>query len=153
MVNSMAESDLNKRLRDALNPKFDLRRCENAVDPGTPDINYLFGWIESKLLPAWPKRANTVVRIEHYVPAQRGWHLRRCSVGGRVWVALDVAGEFMLFHADHAAQHLGITWTRADCKEQAMLWTPSWSSAAVRKFFLDYHGLSRYSVDPSRGAQ
>lgn len=134
----MAESDLNRRLQAALSG-WDMRRCENAVDPGTPDLHYIRGWVESKQLKAWPKRVDTVLKVDHYVPAQRAWHLRRCAAGGCVWVALEVAGAFHLYHADLAARHLGLHWTRLDCHTNAALYLPRWDMRAVRKFFVDYH--------------
>lgn len=147
----MSEADLNKRLREALKG-FDPVRVENAVGPGTPDINYLQGWIESKFLHEWPKRADSIVRIPHYVKEQRGWHVRRCAAGGRVWVALEVGdcGEFHLIFADLAAASLGRHWHRFACQANSSLYLPKWDTGRVRKFFLEFHGLSRYSVDPTR---
>lgn len=134
----MAESDLNDRIRKALHGR-DPRRCENAVDPGTPDIHYIGGWIESKYEDEWPAKPTTVLRLKRYAPEQRAWHVRRCAAGGTVFVALEVDSEFHLFQADMAARYLGVEWTRADCRACALLWSPTWDERRVRKFFVDYH--------------
>lgn len=129
----MAETDLNGRIRSALYGR-DPRRCENAVDPGTPDIHYIGGWIESKQLPAFPKRPETVVAVAHYVQGQRSWHVRRCKAGGRVHVVIEVAGECFVFDALNAAQHLGVDWTREDMVREALCHTRTWSRATFRAF-------------------
>lgn len=138
----MAESDLNDRIRRALR-QWDPVRVENAVGPGTPDINYVRGWIESKYEDEWPAKPGTVLRLKRYAPEQRAWHVRRCAAGGTVFVALEVGSEFHLFAADMAARYLGTEWTRADCRACALLWSPTWDEGRVRKFFVDYHAAVR----------
>ena len=130
------EQKLNDRIMAALRG-FDPRRCENVVDPGTPDIHYIGGWIEDKGIAAWPARAKTIVALDHYVPAQRAWHVRRRRAGGRVHVAFEVGGEggcFMLFDAERAAEHLGVDWTRMDCCTSCVFMSAPWDGDAFRKF-------------------
>lgn len=59
----------------------------SATTSGTPDLegclNGVQAWVELKRTDGW------VVDIR---PAQRGWILRRSSVGGRVWVAVRQLG-------------------------------------------------------------
>jgi hypothetical protein len=129
----MAESDLNDRLRSAL-AGYDPVRVENSVGPGTPDINFSLGWIESKQVAHWPSRADTVLALRHYTTQQRAWHVKRRAVGGVVWVAIEVHGETFIFDARDAAQGLGITWTRADMYKRARYHSPRWNARDVRDF-------------------
>lgn len=131
----MAETDLNKRLRSALYSR-DPQRVENAVGPGTPDIEYIGGHIESKQLRAFPKRPETVVAVEHYVQAQRSWHVRRCKAGGRVHVVIEVAGECFVFDGLNAAQHLGVDWTREDMIRESLCYMPAWNQGTFRAFII-----------------
>lgn len=140
------EQKLNDRIMAALRG-LDPRRCENVVDPGTPDIHYIGGWIEDKSIAAWPKRAKTVVALDHYVPGQRAWHVRRRRAGGRVHVAFEVGGEdgcLLLFDAERAAEHLGIDWTREDCYANADFICAPFDGDALRNFIQkldrDRHG-------------
>jgi hypothetical protein len=82
-------------------------RVENPCGPGTPDINYLHGWVEVKWLRHWPRGADTPVRVEKYTEVQRNWHRRRIRAGGVVWVILKVGRDWLLFKGDLAADHLG----------------------------------------------
>lgn len=122
------EGDFNDDLRVAL-AGLDPCRVENAVGPGTPDINFLGGWIESKSIPAFPKRDTTVVALDHYTNTQRGWHVRRRMAGGVVLVALRVqqTRETFAFDALEAAQHLGVHWTANDLRINAALWLKCWN--------------------------
>lgn len=115
----MAESDLNAWIQRALRHR-DPVRIENAVGPGTPDIEYIGGWIESKMLPDWPKRKDTIVRVRHYVPEQRAWHVKRRTAGGRVHVVIQVASDVLVFDGKVAAQGLGF-WTREEMNRYAVL--------------------------------
>lgn len=87
---------------------LDPQRVEDAVRMGVPDINYLHGWIELKVSPGWPKRADSRLPLEHFTPAQRVWLVRRCRYGGKAFVLLRVgAREYLLFRGDVAAKYLG----------------------------------------------
>lgn len=81
---------------------------ENTARPGTPDVNYVHGWIELKYVKEWPRRAETSLRVEHYTPQQRAWALRRIAHGGRVHLLLRVGDrEWLLLNSVWAARHLG----------------------------------------------
>lgn len=133
----MAETDLNKRICAALRG-LDPIRVENPAFPGTPDINYRDGWVESKQLDALPKRASTIVAVPHYVPEQRSWHIRRQAAGGTIWVVLDVraTGETYVWHGREAAQFLGVCWTAADMLSQASLFMNPWRANCFREFII-----------------
>lgn len=128
------EQRLNDRLLLAL-AGMDPVRVENAAGPGTPDINYCDGWIESKVIDAWPRRADTPVAVPHYVAAQRAWHVRRSVSRGQVWVVLciEATGEHLVFQGATAAQYLGST-NRDMMLISASLYMENWDKAAFRAF-------------------
>ena len=114
---------------------WDAYPIENSVWPGTPDVNYIHGWIELKKLPDWPVRPNTPVQVEHFTPQQRIWLKRRCKKGGDAWLLLQVKRDWLLFDGTTAALYLGKGTTRrelmsvANCvsregmtKERLMRW-------------------------------
>ena len=86
----------------ALNP-LNAVAVENPALPGTPDVNYIEGWIELKWLRSWPKRKDTIVRIPHFTAQQRIWHFRRRRLGGQSWFLLQVRKEWLLIDGAVAA--------------------------------------------------
>ena len=103
----MAESDMRRKLVQALAP-LDAMPVENRACPGSPDVEFIGGWIECKWLRHWPKRATTVVRLDHpLLPTQKVWLRRRCSRGGKAWVMLQCRREWLLFDGYTAAEYLG----------------------------------------------
>lgn len=108
-------------------------RVENAVGPGTPDINYDAGWIESKRLKRWPVRIDTVVRVPHYVPEQRAWHVKRHTAGGLVHVVIQIGTAILVFNAFEAAQGLGF-WTRREMFARAKFISDPWDAERFRRF-------------------
>lgn len=127
-----SETSVNKNVLRALRG-LDPFRVENAVGPGTPDIAYVGGWIEDKYLPAWPKGETTPVRVPHYKPDQRAWHVRHRVAGGNVHVVIEIAGESMVYDAALAAQFLGF-WTRREMYANAALHLRKWDDRAFRNF-------------------
>lgn len=98
---------------------LDAFAVENPVGPGTPDINFIGGWIECKWLRAWPKRVETPVTLDHPVtPSQKVWLKRRIRRGGKAWVMLQCGREWLLFRGDVAADFLGIS-TRDELYKRA----------------------------------
>lgn len=72
----------------------DLKRIENRLDKGTPDVSACLwgkeGWIELKFLRAPPVRPETPVRIDHWTADQVKWLGDRYRAGGRVMILLMV---------------------------------------------------------------
>jgi len=101
---------------------LDAISVENPVGPGTPDVNFIEGWVELKWLRAWPKRPETPVTLDHpLTPEQRAWHKRRSKRGGNTWVMLQCGREWLLFKGIVAAEHLG-TATRSELYHHATIW-------------------------------
>jgi hypothetical protein len=76
---------------------------ENPARPGTPDVNYVEGWIELKWLRSWPKRPETVILIDHYTTQQRLWAYKRRKAGGQSWFLLQCKREWILLDGAVAA--------------------------------------------------
>lgn len=110
---------------------------ENPVCPGTPDVNYggdgTEGWLELKSIDAWPANSTTALRIEHYSPQQRVWHVRRSRVGGNVYVLVKVASDWFLLEGMDAARELGKV-PRARLEELALNWWDSSPKEGLLKF-------------------
>lgn len=103
---------------------------ENRVGPGTPDVNYVEGWIELKWMRRWPKNAHeSPVLVEHYSPQQRVWHKKRWIKKGNVWLLFQVAQEWFLFDGLTASERFGRA-TRPELFEMA---TAHWAKGLNAK--------------------
>ena len=101
-----SESSMRSRVVRALR-SLDAMAVENAVQPGTPDIEYIGGWIELKSVASWPARPDTPLRVPHFTVIQRLWITVRCKKGGVAWVLLRVGREWLLLPGIVAASMLG----------------------------------------------
>lgn len=104
-----------------------LERVENRVKKDTPDLYVaakygdaggfaqLQGWVELKVLDAFPARATTTVKLPHWTTGQRYWALRHRQHGGTCWAVVAVESEqkVYVFDAAELAQHEG-AWTAKD---------------------------------------
>lgn len=118
----MAESAMRKKVVQLLR-SLNAFAVENPALPGTPDVNYVEGWLELKWLRVWPVNASTVVALPHYTAQQRVWHINRRRAGGRSWLLLQCKREWLLLDGAVAALHLG-TSTKAQLIQLA---TKYWS--------------------------
>ena len=85
-----AEATMRSKLVLAMR-RFHAFPVENrGVAPGTPDINYVGGWIECKYIKQWPSRVSTKVKVRKFTNQQRWWHLHRRVAGGTSWFLLRV---------------------------------------------------------------
>lgn len=114
----MKESTLARKIRKILAP-LDAMRVENPCLPGTPDIEFIGGWVELKKLDEWPKRATTPVRLPHFTPQQRLWLTRRTEKGGLSLLLLQVSREYLLLYGDQAATLIGQA-NQAELREAAI---------------------------------
>ena len=79
------------------------QRHEDMYSTGIPDISYDIegmkgsGWIEMKAIPDWPKKENTIVRLEHFTKQQRAWIIKHGSKNARTFIFLRVANDYLIF--------------------------------------------------------
>lgn len=102
----MSERAMRKRVLRALKPLHAVA-VENPAHPGTPDVNYIEGWLELKKLKAWPKSDDAPVALEHFAPQQRIWLRNRTVMGGSSYMLLQVGNEWLLFTGRVAADIVG----------------------------------------------
>ena len=119
----MSEAALWNLIRPVVRP-LDAQRVENKCGKGTPDVNYIGGWIELKQQDAWPKRPTTKVRLDHDLSKeQRIWINRREKKGGTVFVLIQVARDYLLLSGGTAATVIGEA-TQAELRSAALhVWT------------------------------
>jgi len=129
----MSESDMRGKVVRVLR-ELNAISVENPALPGTPDVNYVEGWIELKWLRSWPANDETPVRFEHFTPQQRVWHIRRRRKGGRSWVLVQCRRDWLLFDGAVAALKLNFMtktdmfvhatkfWTNGLPKEELRQW-------------------------------
>jgi len=84
---------------------------ENEVKRDTPDLYFtarstvastdrpLSGWIELKVLDAFPAKATTTIKLPKWTNGQRHWALRHRSHGGYTWLVVQVGEEVFVHNA------------------------------------------------------
>lgn len=102
----MSESSWRTDVVNGLN-RLDAHAVENPALPGTPDVNYVEGWLELKWERNWPARSPTVVKCEHYSPQQRIYHRKRWGAGGQVYLLWKIGVLWLLFEGHVAARVVG----------------------------------------------
>ena len=102
----MSEQNMRQRVNKALRP-LDPISVENPAYPGTPDVNFVDGWVELEWSRAWLNRESSPLTFDHYTPHQRVCILRRWRAGGNVWLLLCVHKQWMLFDGEVAAMKVG----------------------------------------------
>lgn len=111
----LPEQKLYDWLRKKIGHAVMLERVENRVKRDTPDLYLsgrsglladraaLRGWIELKVLDAFPARAETRVHLDHWTNGQRYWALRHAASGGKTWLVVQVGDEVFVWDAAAAA--------------------------------------------------
>ena len=118
----MSESGQRKRIIKALRPLHGIP-VENPVRPGTPDVNYIEGWIELKWMRRWPTRDYTMVRLPHFTMQQRRFLRDRYEKGGNAWLLLQVGKEWLLFTGRDACDYVGQVSRKGLYKTARVRWT------------------------------
>lgn len=114
----MTEKTLASKVVKLLRP-LDAMRVENPCKPGTPDVEFIGGWVELKHVRDWPKRASTPVRVPHFTTGQRLWLTRRDKLGGLALLLVQVGPDYLLLSGAKAASILG-TSTQAQLRAAAI---------------------------------
>ena len=137
----MSEAGQRARIILALKP-LNAIPVENPVRPGTPDVNYVEGWIELKWLRRWPKQADTVVRLEHFTLRQRRWLRDRCKAAGQAWLMLQCGQEWLLFTGQVAHDHVGLV-TRKELYNLAQI---RWKRGLKDKELVSWLEMANYEL-------
>jgi hypothetical protein len=119
---------MRARVTKALRP-LDAIAVENPARPGTPDVNFVEGWVELKWVRAWPKNETTIVPFKHFTPQQRVFHIRRRQAGGISWVLIQCRREWILLAGEVAALVVGQS-TRQELFDHAHR---TWTNGLVQK--------------------
>lgn len=117
----MSESGMRQNLVKALK-SLDAVPIENPMRAGTPDINYIGGWIECKWMKTWPVYCDTrPVHFSHPLTKEQGiWLARRWMSGGTTLVCAQVAREWFFFSGETAKFKFG-NMTRPEMRKEALL--------------------------------
>lgn len=95
---------------------------ENPVRPGTPDINYIEGWVELKVLEKWPVRASTKIKVPCFTPQQRVWLSRRWHRGGAAYFLILIDRDWLLFDGSTAGFSVGKDFNKMEMIDHAVLY-------------------------------
>lgn len=132
----MKETGLRRKTILALRDQDAIAVENGTVGPGTPDVNYVGGWIELKVLSQWPRNADvSPVLVPLYTPQQRIWARRRARRGGTVWFFLQVGNDYLLFDGAVAADIVGLS-TKQQLIANTMAMWRKFDAADFRKFIL-----------------
>jgi len=111
----MEQQQRQKVVKALTKAGLDATSVENPAYPGTPDVQFIGGWLELKYLEDWPAKADTTVRIPHFSQQQRVWLLRRFTAckklstnDYRAWLLIYVVStkDWLLFDGETAAYHV-----------------------------------------------
>lgn len=103
-----SESSLWSTLRKNMKEYWEPERVENPAGPGTPDVyitmkaNGKMHWIELKHVHKYPKRATTIIKVDHFSPQQKSFIRRHSKYGGSVWVMIQIEKDYFFFHGFNA---------------------------------------------------
>lgn len=100
---------------------LDAISVENPVRPGTPDVNFIEGWVELKVLEKWPARASTKIKVACFTPQQRVWLERRHRRQGAVFFLILIAKDWLLFDGYTAGRFIG-QYNKNEMIENAILY-------------------------------
>lgn len=101
-----SERDMRRKVIRALRP-LNAISVENGVGIGTPDVNFVDGWIELKSVEKWPADPDKPLVIRHFTQQQRVWLVKRCRAGGVALLLLKCANDWLLLDGEDAARLIG----------------------------------------------
>lgn len=107
-------ADLVKQCKD-----LHMKPIENIVGIGTPDVTYIDGWLELKILDDWPAKPGTVVKFKRYTKDQKLWLRTHWELGGRAFLVAKVAQEWLVIAGPDAVVAGSVT--RSELESVAIL--------------------------------
>ena len=95
------EAGVYAKVNKSLKPcPIKLKRVENSMDTGTPDVYYYSanneGWIEFKYIKSFPKRIDTLITIP-FRPGQYAWLISRYNLNNSTSGFLLIQIEDVIF--------------------------------------------------------
>lgn len=101
------EQALWDKIRTAMDGGWRADRVENKILQGMPDVYFaispqLTGWLELKVLPLFPARPETKIRIPHYTAYQANWHWTHRDFGTKSWIMIRHQEELHVFPSRQA---------------------------------------------------
>lgn len=141
----MSEKTQRRRIVRALS-KLDALAVENPLMSGTPDVNYVHGWIELKWMRTWAPNDKLPFRINHFTDKQRRWLLRRWQKGGDTWLMLQVGSQWLLFDGPTAAKYVGHV-TEKELKRLAIKY---WDQGLIDKELFAYLKMKRNNYEKAQ---
>lgn len=114
----MSESDMRRKVVALLKP-IGAFAVENPCLPGTPDINHWHGWIELKWLRSWPKKSNTVVRLERFTLKQKRFLRDRWNGNKDAFLLIQANRTEWLLYKGNAVDPVSIEYTKEQLCENA----------------------------------
>lgn len=124
----MSEADTRAKLRHRLR-NLHAKSIENRCEKGTPDMTYIYGWLELKWLRGWPAM-NGPVAIKHFTVQQRLWLKNHWKYGGRAFLGLMCKGEWFLWAGCDAGPVGSLT--REELYLTALWHSPTWDEEGFR---------------------
>ncbi len=119
----MSESHMRGVVCDVLRAAgLDPWAVENPALPGTPDVNYIPGWVELKKAREWPVRPDTPLLIPHYTTQQKVVGFRRRWHGGQCHLLLQVNQDWLLFDSEIARKVVGCSPKNTLQQQARALW-------------------------------
>lgn len=118
------ENRLKQHIVDKMGTRWDVQSHEDQFSVGIPDLSYgargINGWIELKRVLSWPKRPDTIVKMEHFTANQVNWLRRRGKKAGHCYLLIQVAAEYFVF-SFHEARRVRAGITRQEFSELCIL--------------------------------
>lgn len=101
----MRESTLWNYVKKGMLGKWHATRIESSAGNGIPDVSYglpgVNGFLELKLIPSWPVRKTTNVKLP-LRPEQKHWIKARGELSGEVFVLVRIDDWFFLLNHTEA---------------------------------------------------
>jgi hypothetical protein len=117
----MTEASFWKKIKPWLQEAgLDPVRVENSAHIGTPDVNYVEGWIELKHTEKRPA-LDQILRVPHFTQQQRVWLIRRAANEGKCFVLMQVGKSHFLMDGLNAGTYLGNV-TMQDIRRLSLFW-------------------------------
>lgn len=115
------EKDVSAKLIKAMRG-WDAFRVENLLYPGTPDINFIGGWMETKHVKNYPAKETDLITHPDFTISQRAFLKRRALMGGKTFLFVQVQKDYYLFDGITGANYFGFLEKKYLLKRAKAFW-------------------------------